>query len=228
MKRRVIAITGIGTSVGKTCTAAIIAHALRGTYWKPVESGTETESDTRTLSALGIPCKEPTYALRAPLSPHQAAEREGVVIERERIKIPRVERPLIIETAGGLLVPLNDNTLALDLFLSWDPLFVIVSNHYLGSINHTLLTISSLRQHNAKILGIVFNGLADEEKERAILRFGELKKIGNLLPESQFNMNTLKKYALQWKEPIDRLLKETEQPSGTPTPRCKQPICRRE
>ncbi|CRX38878.1 dethiobiotin synthase [Estrella lausannensis] len=206
MTVRPIAIIGIGTGVGKTVVSAIFTYMLKATYWKPVESGTALESDTETIKSLKLPFHGSTYSFAAPLSPDQAAAREGRSIEADSIQLPETDKRLIIEPAGGLLVPLNSSILMLDLLMRWDPLFVITSRHYLGSINHTLLTVCELKRRDAKILGILFNGEEDREKEEAILNFSSLGKLGNLLPENTIDHHTLKKYAEKWKENVTALL----------------------
>lgn len=206
MTVRPIVIAGIGTGVGKTVVAAIFTKMLQGVYWKPIESGTDFESDTQTMASLSIRCHKPVYSFKAPLSPDQAAARENRVIKTSAMPLPETTGQIIIEPAGGLLVPLNRSTLMLDLLMQWNPFFVIVSHHYLGSINHTLLTIREIQRADAKILGIIFNGQEDEEKERSVLNFSSLDKLGNLLPENAIDQNTLTKYSERWKKNISPLL----------------------
>lgn len=201
-------VTGCSTNVGKTLTSAILVTALQGDYWKPVESGTADESDTLTVQKLssteGV-IHAPSYRMHSPLSPHHVARLENITIRTENITPPQTNRPLIIETAGGILVPLNDKTLTLDLFSTWNALWVVVSRNYLGSINHTLLTIETLKQREVKIGGIIFNGEPNPDSESAIVDFAQLPCLGRILPEQVLNKNTIQTYANQWKKKLELL-----------------------
>lgn len=203
-----IVVAGCGTGVGKTVVSAIIAEALQADYWKPVQSGIEIDSDIETFKRLAPACEvhDPAYSLKAPLSPHHAAKLENIWIDTTQIIPPKHKRPLIIESVGGVMVPLNDKELTLDLFRAWDAVWVIVSKHYLGSINHTLLTVESLKQHGISVHGIVFNGETNSLTEEAILNFSELSCIGRLLPEKNISHIIIKRYAKQWKQNLEALL----------------------
>ena len=147
MKR--IFVTGISTEVGKTIASAIIVEALNADYWKPIQAGDLDSSDSHKVSSLisnEISVIHPnSYALNQPMSPHAAAELDGIKIDLAQISVPHTTNHLVIEGAGGLLVPLNENNTILDLI---DPTYkvIVVSRHYLGSINHSLLTINLLLQ----------------------------------------------------------------------------------
>lgn len=184
-------ITGCGTDVGKTVISAIVATALNGEYWKPIECG---GSDTSVIQSLtSQPVHPPAYVFKAPLSPHAAARLENREIDIARIRPPQTIRPLIIETAGGVLVPLNEKTLALDLFDSWNAAWIIVSRSYLGSINHTLLTLEALRKQNVR--GIIFNGGPNP----IIQQFSKVPCLGILPEVPTINKTLIEKYAQLWK-----------------------------
>ena len=195
-----IIVTGCGTGVGKTVVAAILALALGADYWKPVECDKE-ESDSGRIRKW-LPdfhtVHSPSYSFKAPLSPHHAARLENQNISIAKIKAPSTNRPLIMETAGGLLVPLNSSTLSIDLFRKWEALWVVVSRHYLGSINHTLLTLKILKAEGICPL-LVFNGDPNPDTEHAIENFSKTKAFGRLSPEPNLSLQTLEKYAELWK-----------------------------
>lgn len=166
-----IFVTGIGTDVGKTVAAAVITQALDADYWKPVQAGLD-QTDTDTLRALvtrtGFRAHPEAYRLRAPMSPHAAAARENIEIRLDRIQTPATDRTLVIEGAGGLLVPLADGSRVVDLIVQLNAPVVVVSRHYLGSINHTLLTLEALRARDISLLGVLFVGEENPETEAAI------------------------------------------------------------
>lgn len=194
MKRIIVA--GAGTGVGKTVVSAILAQLLRADYWKPIECG---KSDTRTVQKwLTSNIHRPAYVLKAPLSPHQAARMENIHIDIDRIQMPHVTGPLIIETVGGVFTPLQENLVSLDLFKKWDAEWVVVSQHYLGSINHTLLTLEVLKKAGVSILGLIFNGKPNTASESAILQISGVPLLARLLPEFFINRFTIQKYAKQW------------------------------
>ena len=197
-----IIVAGIGTDVGKTVVSAILATLLDGDYWKPIQCGPQKNSDTTIMKQLLDQKKhhvyEPAYSLKAPLSPHHAASLENISIDIDSIIPPKTNRPLIIETVGGIFVPLTTNILSIDLFKSLDCQWIVVSKHYLGSINHTLLTISALKQQNISIIGLIFNGDPNPYSENAILEISELPCLGRLLPENRIDQQAIKRYANQW------------------------------
>lgn len=202
MSKKII-VTGIGTEVGKTIASAILVHLLSGDYWKPIECGNEEEKDSEIMKKLIDPrlhtVYPPAYSFQMPVSPHQAACAENVVIESKKICLPNTDKPLIIETAGGVMVPLNQKILNIDLFQQWEAAWILVSRHYLGSINHTLLTVDQLKSRGVNILGLIFNGLPQKDTEEAILSFTQLPLLGRLLPEQHIESSIIKKYALLWK-----------------------------
>ncbi len=158
-----IFVTGIGTDVGKTCVSAILCEWLLANYWKPVQSGDSDGGDSKTLKKLvshhSFEIFKEAYKFDAPLSPHAAAKLEGKEIEADSIVLPKSKNPIIIEGAGGLLVPLNyQNETICNLILNFNAQVIIVVKEYLGNINHTLLTVSHLKKNNIKIAGLVFVG----------------------------------------------------------------------
>lgn len=199
-----IIVTGCSTGVGKTVVSSVLATAFEMDYWKPIQSGIDEEADTETVRQL-VPeekCKifPSSYEFKAALSPHHAARLEGLSIDSSRIQLPHTKKSLVVETAGGVLVPLNQNSLALNLFQQWQGIWVVVSRNYLGSINHTLLTIEVLKQHHQDVRYVVFNGAPNPDSEEAILRFSKLTQLGRLLPEPIIDKTTITKYANQWKK----------------------------
>lgn len=201
-----IMVSGIGVDVGKTVVATILTLLMRGDYWKPIQCGDEENSDTATVKKWLDPTQHvihpSAYSLKAPLSPHHAARLENFSIQWEAITLPQTFRSLIIEGVGGLLVPLTIKHVTMDLFQKWNCQWVIVSRHYLGSINHTLLSIEVLKQRQVPILGIIFNGEPHPETETAILEISQLPFLGRLLPEAHLDTQTLYKYVEQWQSSV--------------------------
>ncbi|MBU2019193.1 MAG: dethiobiotin synthase [Bacteroidetes bacterium] len=170
MKNQKLFITGIGTDVGKTVVSAIFAEALEAVYWKPVQAGDLENSDRIKISKLtrNVQMLEEQFCLSQPLSPHAAAEIDQVEIKVDALKLPNSDRHLIIEGAGGLLVPLSNTLLIADWIEQIEVPVILVSRHYLGSINHTLLSIEVLKARNIKIEGIVFVGEQNTATEKVI------------------------------------------------------------
>lgn len=159
---RPLFITGIGTDVGKTVVAAIVTEALGGVYWKPVQAGFHDGTDSEWVGQRiggGLRRVAPeAYRLKLAASPHIAAREEGVVINLDKLEAAMPpDRPLVIEGAGGLLVPLNDSEFVLDLVKRLDARVILVSRNYLGSINHSLLTAAVCKAHGLHVAGWVFN-----------------------------------------------------------------------
>lgn len=205
-----IIVAGTGTDVGKTVVSAILTTLTQGDYWKPIQCGSRENSDTDIMKTL-IDTKlhrihPPAYSLNAPLSPHHAARLEGISIDFNSIIPPQTSRPLIIEGAGGIFVPLTAKTLSIDLFNSWKSKWIVVSKHYLGNINHTLLTLDALKRLDLPIIGIVFNGEPNPDSESAILEISQASFFGRLLPEKNLNAQTIQKYATQWKPRLSQLI----------------------
>ncbi len=201
-----IVITGSGTGVGKTVVSAILTTLLKADYWKPIECGEDEGFDSQIMKNLIDLSKHvihaPAYSLKAPLSPHHAARLENCEIDPSRIEIPPTKRSLIIETAGGPLVPLTNHFVTLDLFSTWNCYWIIVSKHYLGSINHTLLTHEVLKNKNLPVLGMIFNGEPNQDTEDALMQISGLPFLGRLLPEKDINIKTIQHYAGLWQAQI--------------------------
>ena len=192
-----IFVTGISTEVGKTLVSAILVEALEADYWKPVQAGDLDNSDSHKIQRL-IANKNSrihpnSYALQTPMSPHGAAAIDGINIDLDHIIEPMTDNHLVIEGAGGLLVPLNENDTILDL-IKKEYKVVVVSRHYLGSINHSLLTIEALQSKGFEI-GIVFSGDEHPSTESIILKKTGVTFLGRINEESSFNSGTVKKYA---------------------------------
>ncbi|MGK0422069.1 MAG: dethiobiotin synthetase [Polaribacter sp.] len=197
-------ITGISTEVGKTVAAAIITEALQADYWKPIQAGELDNSDTHKVKRLISNSKsvfhENSYALKTPMSPHAAAEIEGITIDLKKIILPKTQNHLVIEGAGGLLVPLNESTTILDII---KPSYkvIVVSRHYLGSINHTLLTIKLLQEKGFDV-AIIFSGDAHKTTEDIIVKMTNATVIGRINEEPYFDKNVVKEYADKFKEKL--------------------------
>ena len=191
-------VTGTGTSIGKTVVSAMLTLALNGTYWKPVQSGLTGETDSETVARLTGISREriipETYRLPQPLSPHRAAELDGVKIEPEALELPRVPANclLIIEGAGGVLVPLNRTILQIELFARWRAPVIVVAQTALGTINHTLLTVEALRRRAIELKGIVFAGEENADTIRTIGEFGDVKILGRLPVLERLNADSLR------------------------------------
>lgn len=179
-----IIVTGTDTGVGKTVIAAALADALGATYWKPIQCGLTDGGDVervRTLSGLSPDRIHPeAYRLRLAASPHRAAEAEGVEISLSKLRLPKIGTPLVIEGAGGLMVPVNRQSLMIDVFASWRLPVVLVARTTLGTINHSLLSIEALNGRNIPILGIAFVGDEMADTERTIAEMGNVRRLGRL------------------------------------------------
>jgi len=168
-------ITGIGTNVGKTVVSAVLTEALEADYWKPIQSGVVEGKDSDTVKSLISNSKSvfhpETYLLNEPLSPHFAAKLDGVEIELDKIHLPKTTNHLIIEGAGGLLVPINDSQYVIDIAKQLDCEIVLVISSYLGCINHSLLSIDYLLRNHFTIKALVFNGTFEPEVKQAIVAY---------------------------------------------------------
>lgn len=174
-KRVSFFVGGISTEVGKTLVSAMLVYAMKAAYFKPVQSGNLENSDSNTIRSLlenilnrDLQIFPEAYSLALPLSPDAAAAHEGIGIDTKKIKLPQTNLPLVIEGSGGLLVPLNKKETMLDILINWKLPVVLVSSFYLGSINHTLLSLQVLKQKNIPIYGIVFNGKKNQQTVEAI------------------------------------------------------------
>jgi dethiobiotin synthetase len=190
-------ISGTDTGLGKTVFAAALTAALGGIYWKPVQAGLDGETDTRIVARLsGRPVLPETYRFKLAASPHKAAAAEGIAIDPGRLQLPQIEAPLIvapliIEGAGGLLVPLSEDTLFIDVFARWNVPLILCARTTLGTINHTLLSLEAIRARKIPLLGIAFIGEANDESERIIGKFGQARRLGRLAPVAPLNSENL-------------------------------------
>jgi dethiobiotin synthetase len=201
-------ITGISTDVGKTIASAIIVEALQADYWKPIQAGDVENSDSHKIKSF-VSNKTTiihpnSYLLNTPASPHLAAEIDGVIIDLQQIKEPLTQNHLVIEGAGGVFVPLNDTDCVIDLIQS-DYRVIVVSRHYLGSINHTLLTIEALHNRKIAIGGIIFSGNENLSTESIILNKTGIKYLGRIEQEPYFDQNVIKEYADRFRDSLLQL-----------------------
>ncbi|HTH28675.1 MAG TPA: dethiobiotin synthase [Sphingobium sp.] len=185
MSEGVLVVTGTDTGIGKTAVAAGIAAALGAAYWKPIQAGTEGGTDSATAALLGVPARlvlPEAYRLSHAASPHLAAEVEGVTIDPEALALPAGPRPLIVEGAGGIMVPIQRDPpyFYLDQFAAWNAPVLIVARTALGTINHSLLSIAALRSRGVPVAGIVFVGDADPDNEVVIPALGHVRRLGRL------------------------------------------------
>jgi dethiobiotin synthetase len=196
MNQRIV-VAGTDTEIGKTVFSAGLAALLRANYWKPIQAGLEGETDSQLVAKLGglsadriVPER---YSLKTPASPHQAAAIDGVQIATDSLDVPDTgDRPLVIEGSGGLLVPLDDATLYIDVFARWRLPVVLCARTTLGTINHSLLSIEALRHRNLDIIGIAFIGDGNAESERIICEIGRVRRLGRLPRLSPLTESTLR------------------------------------
>lgn len=178
---KTIVVTGTDTDIGKTIFAAGLTGALGACYWKPIQAGLAEETDSEVIARLtGQTVLAESYRLTLPASPHLAAEAEGRVIDPKRLLIPRVSEPLVIEGAGGLMVPINRDTLFLDVFADWQLPVVLCARTQLGTINHTLLSLRALAEAKCPVLGVAFIGEAVPDVEQTICDFAKIRHLGRL------------------------------------------------
>jgi dethiobiotin synthetase len=197
-------VTGISTDVGKTIASAIIVEALQADYWKPVQAGELDNCDTKKVEKLVSNKKSKfhpnSYALKTPMSPHAAADIDEVTITLKGIIEPKTKNHLIIEGAGGLLVPINNKQTVLDI-IKPEYHVIVVSRHYLGSINHTLLTVNLLKEKGFQV-SIVFSGEAHKTTEDIIKKMTKVPIIGRIGEEPYFDKNVILEYADMFKDKL--------------------------
>jgi dethiobiotin synthetase len=195
MKVKPIFVTGIGTGIGKTLISAILVEKLKADYWKPIQAGELEDSDTLKVKSLisnSTSVFHPeAYRLSQPYSPHKAASLDGITIDPAKIIIPHTNNQLIIEGAGGLMVPLCDNFLVIDLIKKFGAEVILVSQFYLGSINHTLLSLSVLKQYGIPVNGIIFNGDEDSYSKNYILEYSGVAFLGTIHAIGQVTKETV-------------------------------------
>lgn len=194
-KPRGILVTGTDTGIGKTVVCSMLVDALDATYFKPVQAGLETPTDSEKVQQLAgaeddrvIP---EAYRLEEPASPHLAAAMQKIEIDLRHLQLPPCERLIIVEGAGGVLVPLNSTSLYVDVFASWQLPTIVCARTTLGTINHTLMTVEVLRDHGIPILGVIFVGDPHPENERIIPHFADISYLGRLPFLEPLNRQTL-------------------------------------
>ncbi|OBQ57434.1 dethiobiotin synthase [Tamlana sp. s12] len=194
-------ITGISTEVGKTVASAIVTEALEADYWKPIQAGELDHCDTKKVQNLisntSTKFHPNAYALNTPMSPHASAEIDGVTIDLKQINPPKTNNHLVIEGAGGLLVPLNDENTILDI-IKPNYKVIVVSRHYLGSINHTLLTVKLLQEKGFEV-SLIFSGNEHKTTEDIIKKMTKAPVIGRIDEEPYFDKNVIREYADKFK-----------------------------
>lgn len=191
-----IVVTGTDTGIGKTVFSAALAGALDASYWKPVQAGIEEETDRDAVQRLsGLSAERvlrEAYRLKTPASPHLAARLDGVTIDPVALALPEVDRPLVIEGAGGLMVPLTENLTYIDVMARWRAPVVLCARTTLGTINHSLLSIEALRARDIPVLGIAFIGDENRESETVIASMGQVKRLGRLPHLASLTRETLR------------------------------------
>ncbi len=196
-------VAGIGTEIGKTVVSAVLTEAVQADYWKPVQAGGLDDSDTdavrRLISNPHSRFHLEAYRLTQPMSPHAAAAADGVTIRLDAFRLPQTSNALVIELAGGLMVPLNDQDLNIDLVAQLGLPVVLVSRNYLGSINHTLLSVAVCQSRSIPIAGLVFNGPTVPTTESLILKYTQLPCLGRVGQEATITTDVISQYAQQFR-----------------------------
>lgn len=200
---RKVFVTGIGTDVGKTIVSAVLTEAWEADYWKPIQAGSLEVSDTFRVQKLVSNPKTKflpeAYRLQHPMSPHAAAELENIQIRSSKLKLPETENTLVIEGAGGIMVPYNyKGDTMIDLVEQWEAEVVLVVRNYLGSINHTLLSIEMLKNKGVKLLGVVYSGEKVESTERVIENATKVPVLGRVNFEYDLSKDVIKEYAMEF------------------------------
>lgn len=192
---RALVVTGTDTDIGKTVVAAGLVGALGADYWKPIQAGLDGETDREAVMRLArcdaTRAHTEIYRLATPASPHRAAALDGIEIDTARLTPPHSSRPLVIEGAGGLMVPLTPIELQIDLFARWRFPVVLVASTRLGTINHTLLSIEALRARALPIVGVLFTGTDNNDTVRTIAAFGNVRPLGRLPQLAPLDSTTL-------------------------------------
>lgn len=204
-----IFVVGISNAVGKTIACAIITEALEADYFKPIQTGVLYDSDVDAIDELLTNKKTTIFegiSLKEPYDPHFAAELEERNIKLVDLKFPETQNPLVIEFAGGVLVPINDSELLLDIVTPEDQI-VLVSRNYLGSVNHTLLSIEALKSRGLKHINILFSGKENQSNQQLIEKISQCNVLGRIEQEIYgFDKKTIKKYANRFKPALERLI----------------------
>lgn len=197
-------VTGTDTNVGKTVVSAMLTLGFQAVYWKPIQSGLEPITDTdyvRQVTGLGDShFLTEKFRLTEPLSPHASAAIDQVEIHLSDFQLPSIDRPLIVEGAGGLMVPLNDRDYIIDLIKQLNLPVCLVARSSLGTINHTLLSIAQLRRYEIPILGVILNGEKNPSNRAAIAHYGQVPILGELEPLKSIDPATLQQafHQMEW------------------------------
>jgi dethiobiotin synthetase len=204
---KVFFVTGISTDVGKTIFCAILTNTLQASYWKPIQCGDLHASDSACITNLvpRVSIIPSVYNFSHAMSPHAAAKLENKTISLTLIQKQKLVGPIVIEGAGGILVPLNETEDVIDIASAFEVEIIIVIKFYLGCINHTLLTINELRSRHLKIKGLVFNGIPNEESKRIILKRSQLPCLLDIQQEDRFCFETIERYSQTLKERLHEL-----------------------
>lgn len=193
MKSKKYFVTGIDTDAGKSVVCSLLVESLQADYWKPIQAGTPTDSDfIQKMTSANIKIHEEGIFLKYPMSPHASAEKENRIIKIDQLQLPITQTTLIIEGAGGIMVPISESELVIDIAFKMDLEVILVSKNYLGSINHTLLSIAYLKQNDFKVAGIIFNGQHTPSSENYILKYSGLKCIARVPEISNINPESIK------------------------------------
>ena len=194
-------ICGTDTDIGKTLISSFFVKGLNSFYWKPIQSGIESQTDSQTVEKLAQVSKEKiikeAYVFTKPLSPHWAAEIDQKAINFDKLRLPKVQGSLIIETAGGLMVPITRNFLQIDQIKQWNLPVILVCKSSLGTLNHTLLSIEALKQRNIEILGLVVNGEKHLDNPKTLVDFSGIPLIAEFPYIKKMDSNNLD---ILWKE----------------------------
>jgi dethiobiotin synthetase len=195
-------VTAIGTDSGKTIVSAVLCEALKADYWKPIQAGKPFDSDVvkNLITNNKTIIHKESYALELAASPHASAKAQNIEIDLEKIVLPQTVNHLIVEGAGGCYVPINDSDFVIDIARVLNIRTILVSNYYLGSINHTILTHEALKGKNIELEGIIFNGDRNEESRRIILHHTKLRCLLDMQTENEITREVVKKYAAQLNE----------------------------
>ncbi len=183
MSGRKFVIAGIGTDVGKTVASAILCEALKADYWKPVQAGNLFNSDSDQITKLTegkIKVHPEAYPMQFAMSPYASAKRQDIEIDPNKIVPPVTDNTLLIELAGGIMVPLTKDIMMLDILAKWNYPVILISKNYVGNINHTLLTCIALKNRNIPVAGIIFNGDINEDSETIIIKHSGVKLLGHI------------------------------------------------
>ncbi len=189
-------VAGCGTDVGKTLVSAMLVSALQADYWKPIQSGAPSDVDMIRSYVPKCCIHKPLYSLKAPVSPHHAARLENIELKLDKVLRPQTKNTLVIEMAGGVLVPLNQKYLGIDFFMRFNARWIVVSRHYLGSINHTLLTLEALKMRGVQP-EIVFNGPSNPDTEEAIVHHSGCKVLAWIDQYPEINSDVIRRCACQ-------------------------------